>query len=352
MTKRIISIIISVVLVLALLTACGESKPNTSVTPETAKSSEATPTPSVEPSGKVMIYSSMQEPQLQALKEGFNKKYPKITFEYYFAGTGKVVTKINTEKQAGQVAADVLWVGDPSDYINFKEQGILEKYESKEAATIDKAFMDAEGYYCGARLVVVGFGYNTNLVKPEEAPKKWEDLLDPKWKDQIIMTDPGSSGTSKYAAGALMANSKYGLDYFTKLKANGALLESGTTATHNKLAAGAYKVGICLDYVTLNLAKEGSTIAFAYPESDLISITSPIAIVKNSANQENGKLLYDFILSKEGQEILVANSLTSVRNDLPPQGKSLPEIAKQSMKVDDTYLAKNNILEAFDKIYK
>ncbi|MBR5980628.1 MAG: extracellular solute-binding protein, partial [Firmicutes bacterium] len=70
-----------------------------------------------EPSGTVMMYSSMQEKQLVAIREGFEKKYPGVKMEYYFAGTGKVMTKIATEAQAGHVDADVLWVGDPTNYV-------------------------------------------------------------------------------------------------------------------------------------------------------------------------------------------------------------------------------------------
>ena len=75
------------------------------------------------PAGKVMMYSSMQEDQLVAIKKGFEAKYPGIVMDYYFAGTGRVITKIATEHQAGQVAADIIWVGDPSDYLSFKKEG-------------------------------------------------------------------------------------------------------------------------------------------------------------------------------------------------------------------------------------
>ena len=63
----------------------------------------------------VMLYSSMQEDQLNAIKQAFEKKYPDIKMDYYFAGTGKVITKIATEAKSGQVAADVIWVGDPAE---------------------------------------------------------------------------------------------------------------------------------------------------------------------------------------------------------------------------------------------
>ena len=302
----------------------------------------------------VMLYSSMQEDQLNAIKKAFEKKYPDIKLDYYFAGTGKVITKIATEAKSGQVAADVIWVGDPADYIGFKKMGILQKYTSPEAKAIDPVFIDKEGYYTGARMMNMGIAYNPQKVSKEEAPKTWEDLLDPKWKGQIVMTDPGTAGTTKYAVGALISNSKYGKAYFEKLKENGTELQSGTTATHNQIAAGAYKVGMCLDYVTENLKSKGSTIEFVYPKQDIISIYSPIALVKGAKNEENAKKLYDFILSKEGQEVLVQNKMLAVRKDVKQKGVTIEEIAKNAMKVDLEKLAANakNVLDEFDAIFK
>ncbi|MBQ7733820.1 MAG: ABC transporter substrate-binding protein [Synergistaceae bacterium] len=304
--------------------------------------------------GKVMMYSSMQEDQLVAIKRGFEAKYPDITMDYYFAGTGRVLTKIATEHQAGQEAADVIWVGDPADYISFKKEGILAKYSSPEAKNIDAKFIDPDGYYTGARMMNMGIGYNSALVEPENAPQSWNDLLDPKWEGQIVMTDPSSAGTTKYFVAALLANPEYGEEYFKKLRANGCELESGTTATHNQVAASAYHVGIMLDYVSHNLMAQGSPIGFTYLKKDLISIFSPIGLVKGSPNNENGKLLYDFILSKEGQEILIANNLLSVRNDIKQEGVDVEGIAKSAMDVDLQSLANNSdkILNTFDNIFK
>ncbi|MER2138948.1 MAG: ABC transporter substrate-binding protein [Succiniclasticum sp.] len=338
----------SLMLVMALMMAgCGGGDKKADAPKKDApKAAAATDT--------VMLYSSMQEDQLNAVKKAFEKKYPNIKMDYYFAGTGKVITKIATEAKSGQVAADVIWVGDPADYIGFKKLGILQKYESPEAKNIDKAFIDPEGFYTGARMMNMGIAYNTNKVKKEEAPKTWNDLLDPKWKGQIVMTDPGTAGTTKYAVGALMASKDYGPAYFEKLKANGTELQSGTTASHNQIAAGAYKVGMCLDYVTNNLKAKGSTIDFVYLDKDIVSIFSPVALVKGAKNEKNGKLLIDFILSKEGQEVLVANNLLSVRKDVKQKGESAETIAKRAMKVDLQALAtgSKDMLKQFDGIFK
>ena len=338
----------SLMLVMALMMAgCGggDKKPDAQKK-DAPKAAAATDT--------VMLYSSMQEDQLNAVKKAFEKKYPNIKMDYYFAGTGKVITKIATEAKSGQVAADVIWVGDPADYIGFKKLGILQKYESPEAKNIDKAFIDPEGFYTGARMMNMGIAYNTTKVKKEEAPKTWNDLLDPKWKGQIVMTDPGTAGTTKYAVGALIASKDYGPAYFEKLKANGTELQSGTTATHNQIAAGAYKVGMCLDYVTNNLKAKGSTIEFVYLDKDIVSIFSPVAVVKGAKNDKNGKLLVDFILSKEGQEVLVANNLLSVRKDVKQKGESAETIAKRAMNVDLQALASSSkdMLKQFDGIFK
>lgn len=304
------------------------------------------------PSGSVMMYSSMQEDQLVAIKKGFEAQYPNVKMDYYFASSSKVITKMATEMQGGKLDTDVVWVGDPADYESFKDQGMLQPYSSAEASAIDSAYIDSEGYFTGARMMNMGIAYNTVLVSPEDAPQSWNDLLDPLWDDQIVMTDPGASGTSKYWVNAIMSAPAYGQDYIQKLYDNGCYLESGTTATHTQIAASAYKVGVCLDYVTSNLANEGSPIAFVYPE-DTVSIYSPIGLAANCANEDNGKLLYDFILSVEGQNILIDNGLISVRGDIDQADSDVPAIAAKALDSDLTTMVEHGEenIHIFDKIF-
>ena len=309
-----------------------------------------------EPKGKVMLYSSMQEAQLQAIEAAFEAKYPGVDMEYYYAGGGKLVTKMTTEaKDGGQIASDLVWLGDPSDYEEFKKQGWLEPYVSPETDHIAKEYMDAEGYYTAGRLVTMGIAWCTLEgmgITEEEAPKTWNDLLDPKWNNQIIMTDPSQASTTKYWMAAMMQSPKYGEAYFQALRDNGVELESGTTATHNVVAAGSYQVGICLDYVSANLIAEGSPMAFHYTTEDVITMTSPIALIKGCANEDNGKLLMDFILSKEGQEVLVENNLVSVRDDVEMKVDT-SAIAAINMAVDYNDLGENlqTYLDTFNKIF-
>ena len=302
--------------------------------------------------GKVMLYSSMQEAQLQAIEQAFEAKYPTVDMEYYYAGGGKLVTKMTTEAQdGGQIASDLVWLGDPSDYEVFKANGWLQPYVSPETDHIAKEYMDAEGYYTAGRLVTMGIAWFIG-VDEADAPKTWNDLLDPKWKGQIVMTDPAQASTTKYWMAAMMQSEKYGPDFFQKLRDNGVELESGTTATHNRVADASYQVGICLDYVSANLIAEGSPMAFHYTTEDVITMTSPVAIIKGCANPDNAKLLMDFILSKEGQEVLVANNLVSVRDDVEMQVDT-SAIAAINMPVDYTELGENlqGYLDQFNEIF-
>ena len=306
-----------------------------------------------EPSGEVMLYSSMQEAQLQAIKKAFEAKYPTVEMKYFYAGGGKLVTKMTTEAQGdGQIACDVVWLGDPSDYEAFKANGWLQPYVSPETEHIAKEYMEAEGYYTAGRLVTMGIAWNIGLVEEADAPKTWEDLLDPKWQNQIIMTDPAQASTTKYWMAAMMQSEKYGEAYFQALKDNGVELESGTTATHNRVADASYMVGICLDYVSANLMAQGSPMNFHYTTDDVITMTSPIALIKGCANEDNGKLLMDFILSKEGQEVLVANNLVSVRDDVEMQVDT-SAIASVNMAVDYNDLGANlqSYLDKFNHIF-
>lgn len=95
-----------------------------------------------------------------------------------------------------------------------------------------------------------------------------------------------------------------------------------------------------MDYVTQTLESQGSPIKFVYPAEDTIAISSPIALVKGCANPDNGKLLYDFILSEEGQTVLMKADCTPIRDGVAKEGAlSASEIATIALKPDEAKLA-------------
>lgn len=360
MKKRIVSIATAMAMVIALC-ACGSQPASTAGEQATAVQNtegdvyenEAKAVSSEDISGSVMLYATLKEAQLASLKDAFCRKYPGINFDYYAAGAGTVMTKIATEKQSGTIGCDVVWVGEPTNIMTLKEQDILMPYESFEAVNIDAAYKDPDKTYVGARLVVMGIAYNTATVTGEDIPTKWEDLLKPCFKDQIILTDAVESGTMAYALGALVQNDKYGWEYFEGLKDQGALLNSSTTSTHNDIAAGGYKATIGADYVTQTLTASGSPIEFVYPE-DAVVIFCPMAIMKETKNEKAAKAFYDWVLSTEGQQVLADAGATPIRNDVTREGSKAASDIVAMKDIDDSLMKEqtDSYFDKFDELFK
>lgn len=358
--KKYLSLILALVMVCALFTGCGKQAATTSApasTPsEAAAPAEASSDDPASITGSIMMYTALKEKQMVALKEAFNAKYPNIVFDYYAAGAGSIMTKLATEKEAGKVGADLIWLGEPTYMLNLKEQDMLEPYESPEAAAISDVYKDPDNAYIGARLVVMGLAYNTNLVTGDDIPTKWEDILNECFKGQVLLTDPVESGTMGYCVGALMENPKYGLEYFKQIKeVQEAELNNSATNTHNDVAAGGYKICIAVDYVTQTLSSAGSPIQFVYPEDDVVVITGPLAIAKDSEHMTESKLFYDWIISAEGQQALADAGATPVRAGVVRNGSTdISELEGRIMDVNVASLGENTnkYFDDFDALYK
>lgn len=307
-------------------------------------------------SGKVMLYSSTGEDVVIALKNAFQAKYPNVKLDYYSATSGKCVTKLSTEFQSKSVTCDLAWLADPSAMINLKAGNHLVQYLSPFAAGVDPKFKDAEGYYTGARLLIMGITFSTTSCSDEEAPYNWDGLLAPNFNKQLIMTDPTGSGSTKALVYAMTRNPKYGWDYFKKLGEMGTELQSSSGATNNAVAAGSYKVAFGVDYNTKNLMAEGSPIGW-HDTKDIVAVPCPIAIPVGAPHEKLAKLLYDFILDPNGgQKLLTQYNITPIVDgvELPAGMLTATEVASKALPIDWIDLAKvsNKLLDQFDSYFK
>lgn len=337
--------LIATLLILVLLTAlsagCGG---------DAKKVSE--PAKPAGPSGKLMIYTSMFPDIIEAVKPELKKAFPNLDVQWFQAGSEQVMTKLAGEIEAKKIQADVLMVSDPGYYITLKEKNLLLKFDAPNRKFVGEKYKDTEGYWTGVRLSYMLIAYNTTKVKPEEAPKTFKDLTDPKWKDKLSMANPLLSGSILTVAADL--SQRYGWDYFKALKANGLKIEGGNTAVQNKLITGEYFVGIIGEENILKVSAKGEPLKVAYPTDGAVILPSPIAIFTNTQNPEAAKAVTDWWLSKDGQQAIVTKGwMHSVRDDVPPP-QGAPDkavITKNSPMLDWAKFAKEaeSVKETFRK---
>ena len=307
-------------------------------------------------SGTVMLYTSAGEDAAQSLKEVFEAKYPNVTLDFYAATSGKCNTKLATEFEAGNVSCDVVWLAEPSGLIDFKSQDRLLQYNSPFAEAIDPQFKDADGYYTGARILIMGLAYSVIATPDDQVPTNFDGLLDPAFADQIIMSDPNSAGSAKAWVYGLSHSDKYGWDFFEKLAAQGVEFDTSANAVNQKIAGGEYKIGISPEHTTLNLISQGSPVGYQATE-DVLAIACPIAIPVGAPNEELAKLLYDFILDPEGgQASLPSFNITPIIDgvELPEGMKSASEITANALPIDWNDLAAtgNDMLAKFNEYFR
>src|ERR1700686_4483434 len=146
--------------------------------------------------GKVILYSAMDLPVGERLGKAFEAKYPGIAVQVERSGSERLFQRVAQEFSSDIHAADVINSSDASHFISWKKNGWLAPFVSEDIAQhFLPQFRDPDGMSATSRIYLSSIAYNTNLVKAEDAPKSFADLLDPKWKGKIVKAHPGYSGT-------------------------------------------------------------------------------------------------------------------------------------------------------------
>lgn len=240
-------------------------------------------------------------------KELFDKfsEETKAKVEFLSMSSGEVIAKIKAE--GGKPMADVWFGGGIDAFMKAKEDGILEMYKPDGFDKIKEGFKDNEGYWISKGITVVGFLANDGLLKEKnlEVPKTWEELADPKYKDEIIMANPAVSGTS-YAnvKGVLdLYGEEKGWEYLEKLNANVKFYGKRGKDPQEKTVAGEFAIGIIpIDKSAFDVAEKNNMTAI-YPDQ-IFWVPEGVAIFKNSPNLELAKAFEDFILRPEIQQLI------------------------------------------------
>jgi len=233
-----------------------------------------------------------------------------IKVQFLTMSSGEVLTRLRAEK--AHPMTDI-WFGGGSDaFIQGGKEGLTEKYVSPNAKNIQPAFKDADGYWTGVSLVVVGFNVNTSRLDDKKLPipASWADLTDAKYKDEVLASNPNTSGTAYTTVSGLLQimGEKKGWEFLDKIYGNIPFLTKSGSAPGQKTLAGEFSAGIAPDPHILALQNPDAPLQSIMPTDGVLTWPSPVALIAGAKHPDNAKKFIDWCLSEEGQKVLMAAS--------------------------------------------
>jgi len=264
------------------------------------------------------LYTSQPNEDAQMTVTAFEKAHPDIEVKWIRDGTTKLTARLQAELAAGGAAPDVLLIADSVTMESLKKQDLLAAYKSPEASRYDAQLYDPQGYYYGTKLITTGIAYNTRApVKPGS----WQDLLKPELKNMTTLPSPLYSGAAQIHMATLMNDPQLGFAWYEKLKANGAMPQSGNGAVMNAITSGSKGYGVLVDYMAIREKAKGAPIEFVFPKEGVSIVTEPVAMLKNAKNSDGAKAFIDFVLSDAGQRLVLKQGYLPADANLPaPEG--------------------------------
>jgi ABC-type Fe3+ transport system substrate-binding protein len=257
--------------------------------------------------GQVVLYSALIVNQmLRPLTAGFMKKYPFIKMTYYRADSEELLPKLSAEARANNIVAD-LFEGSGGGEIAV-EAGLTQAFYAPVLADYPKTYLDPKNHLAPTRLSYFSIAYNTRLVPPAKVPKTYDDLLDPQWKGKLAWP---YANTGRYLF-LINLRTAWGEErataYFQKLAEQKIInFASGSARTLvDRVIAGEYPIAINIyAHHPLISAGRGAPVN-AQLMAPVPSVSGSLAVVKHLKHPHAAMLLADFMLSKEGQEIMAA----------------------------------------------
>jgi iron(III) transport system substrate-binding protein len=255
--------------------------------------------------GKCAFYTAMDLAFAERLARTFEQKFPGIAVRVERSGAERIFTRIGQEYSSNIFAVDVVNTADAAHCIVWKRNGWLAPYLPEEVAQhYDKAYYDPEALHVTTRILVSPIAYNTNLVKKEDAPKSFADLLDPKWAGKITKAHPAYSGTIMNATFQIARD--LGWEYLEKLAKQRVLQVQSATDTPKKIALG--ERAIMADgagYLVIRGKEDGQPVEIVYPAEGTPLAAGPSAVFKSAPNPNAARLFQNWMHGREAQQILV-----------------------------------------------
>jgi iron(III) transport system substrate-binding protein len=249
--------------------------------------------------GKLIFWDSGSAAEREYVFNKFRARYGFLSTEFWRGRDADIKEKIISEARAAVYNVDI--AGAELDILSeLKEAGVVKKYDWPNTRHWSPQYKDRDGYWIARNILTTVVAYNTTLVSTAQAPKSWEDLLDPKWKDTISMDKDGGEWV-------LMMWAAWGkektINYLKRLVKNNIIAGAGATQRTEMLAAGAYKIDLRLNLNRiLDYQNKGAPLDWVRT-NPILGKGTPIFIAAHAPHPNAAMLFADWFTSLEGQQV-------------------------------------------------
>jgi ABC-type Fe3+ transport system substrate-binding protein len=255
--------------------------------------------------GKVVFYTSLELQTAKKIGKAFEAAYPDIAVQVERNGCERLFERLAAERGSNIRVADAIECSDMTALFHWKGQGWLAPFVPAEVAgkwPVDQR--DPDGYFATERFTLSPISYNTNLVKAEDAPKSYADLIEKKWTGKIVKGHPGYSGTIETVSFEL--SRELGWDYLKKLGQQRVMQVQAATEPPKRVVEGERPIGADGDeYSVLQIRDQGGAIEPVYPREGTPSIPGGAGIIVDAPHPNAARLFISWLFSREGQQLLV-----------------------------------------------
>ncbi|TQK62636.1 iron(III) transport system substrate-binding protein [Brevibacillus sp. AG162] len=252
---------------------------------------------------RLVIYTGRDKNIFEIVLPKFNEKYPNIEVETLEMGAQQILERVRAEKANPQ--ADFWWGGTQSALATAANEDLLEPYKPTFADKVPDLYKDPQDRWYGEMLLPEVIMYNSQVLKPEEAPQDWDELIDPKFKDKIVIRNVLPSGTMRTIYSAMIFRQgadtpEKGYEWLTKLDANTKEYTQDPTNLYLKLDRQEGVISLWnLQDVLIQSKKNNHPYDFIYPKSGAPILVDGVALVKGAKNLDAAKKFMEFLMSPE-----------------------------------------------------
>lgn len=254
---------------------------------------------------RLLVYTPHGQDLLRDFVGRYKQKYPDADVQFLDMGSREILERVRVERNRPQ--ADLWWGAAHTTFQTAAEENLLTEFRPSWADKVPESSRDPQGRWYGTFETPQVIAYNSEAITEAEAPHDWDDVLDPKWRDKVLIRNPNPSDTMRAIFGAMIwrfykdtGSTDKGFDWLRKLDANVHEYTADGTLLIQKLARREGLITLW-DMPDVRLYKEQKNLPIAYslPKSGTPVITDGIAIIRGAPHEQEARRFYEFVTTPE-----------------------------------------------------